>query len=242
MGSRRRLALTGALALGAAFILGGLHLSAGSAAADEPSPSPSASPTGDTPVPGPTEPSSLPESPAARPTPVAPRPGVYAIGDSVMLGARSCLELRGYDVNALGSRRPSAVLAELASRRHRLPADVVVHTGTNGGATVPDLARIVRAIGPAHEVVLVTVQLPENGRYSFELRTNIAIRTVARMFPNVHVADWNSWSNVHPGLTYGDGIHLPPAGCRAFAYVVASTLRSLRPAQEASRSAEAGLG
>jgi hypothetical protein len=75
-------------------------------------------------------------------------------------------------------------------------------------------------------VILVTVQLPENGKYSFELRTNTAIRTVARLFPNVRVADWNSWSNVHPGLTYGDGIHLPPAGCRAFALVVASALRS----------------
>jgi lysophospholipase L1-like esterase len=150
---------------------------------------------------------------------------VYAIGDSVMLGARSCLEKRGYVVNAQGSRQASAVATVLRHRRDRLPANVVVHTGTNGGATAADLRRIVKAVGPGHEIYFVTVQLPENGKYTFEARTNAAIEKVAKRFPNVHVADWNKRSNGHGRLTYGDGIHLPPAGCRAFAHVVADALR-----------------
>jgi hypothetical protein len=151
---------------------------------------------------------------------------VYAIGDSVMLGAKSCLETRGYTVDAQGSRRASAVAIELGLRRTKLPRRVVIHTGTNGGATVADLERIVRVIGPGHEIVFVTVQLPDHSKYSFEGRTNDAIETVVKRSPSLHVADWHAWSDEHPGLTYGDGIHLPPAGCRAFSYVVASALRN----------------
>lgn len=183
------------------------------------SPTPSAS--GDSPEPSPSAPTA-PPSPQAPARPVDMR--VYAIGDSVMLGAKACLEKLGYVVNAAGSRRPSAVAEELGLRRTKLPRRVVVHTGTNGGATVTDLENIVQAIGPGHEITFVTVQLPDHSKYSFEARTNAYIKSVAARFPFVHVADWHAWSDEHTGLTYADGIHLPPAGCRAFAYVISSTL------------------
>jgi hypothetical protein len=155
----------------------------------------------------------------ARATPVDPSE-VLAIGDSVMLGARSCLQDRGFTVDAAGSRRPWAVADELRAAG-RLPRHVVVHTGTNGGATRKDIRRIVRAIGPMHQIVLLTVQLPDDTtRYTFEDRTNRAIRAVAARYPNVHVADWNDASGRHPGWTWGDGIHLTPKGCLGFTRVV----------------------
>lgn len=192
--------------------------------------SPSATPTAavasDSPEPPLTAPSLRP---TPLPTSIAPiRPvdmRVLAIGDSVMLGAKGCLEKLGYVVDAEGSRRPSAVALELGLRRTKLPRRIVIHTGTNGGATVADLDRIVHSIGLGHQIVFVTVQLPDHSKYSFEARTNAAIASVAARVPYVRVADWHTWSDDHEGLTYADGIHLPPAGCRAFAWVVASTLR-----------------
>jgi len=214
-------------ALALVLIGSGFTMSAAAHAATtndiEPPPSPMAS------VLPSVTPSALPST-TPTPSPVTPsRPAdkrVYAIGDSVMLGAKSCLEKLGYTVDAQGSRRASAVAMELGLRHTKLPRRVVVHTGTNGGATVADFERIVRAIGPGHEIVLVTVQLPDHSKYSYEDRTNQAIATVAKRFPFVHVADWNSVSDERSGLTYGDGIHLPPAGCRAFSSVVASALRN----------------
>jgi hypothetical protein len=157
-------------------------------------------------------------------TPVDPRQ-VFAIGDSVMLGAKSCLQDRGYTVDAQGSRQAWAVAEELRSAS-LLPRQIVIHTGTNGGATRKEIRRIVQAIGPLHEVVLLTVQLP-NGttRYTFEDSTNRAIRAIADRYPNVHVADWNEASDRHPGWTWGDGIHLTPKGCLGFTRVVTKALR-----------------
>lgn len=160
----------------------------------------------------------------ARATPVNPEQ-VLAIGDSVMLGARSCLQDRGYRVDAKGSRQPWAVAAELR-RAGNLPRQVVVHTGTNGGASRKDIRRIVQAIGPLHQIVFLTVQLPnDTTRYTFEDRTNKAIRAVAAKYPYVHVADWNDASDRHPGWTWGDGIHLTPKGCKGFTRVVTKALR-----------------
>lgn len=168
--------------------------------------------------------SSLATAVPAGATPVDPRE-VFAIGDSVMLGAKSCLENRGFTVDATGSRQAWAVASELRSSSI-LPRQIVVHTGTNGGATRKDIRRIVQAVGPLHQIVFLTVQLPNNTtRYTFEDRTNRAIRAVAARYPNVHVADWNEASGRHPGWTWGDGIHLTPKGCAGFTRVVTRALR-----------------
>ena len=226
----------------AAALISGAVVSSTSASADNtPTPTPTPSPvvdsglTLDTPSPGPTSvtATATPSTPTARPTDMR----VFAIGDSVMLGARPCLERLGYQVDALGSRRPDAVAMELTSRRAHLPWRIVVHTGTNGGATEDDLTRIVRAIGPGHQIVLVTVQLPDHTKYTFENRTNDAIAAIAQRYPFVRVADWHAWSDAHAGLTYADGIHLPPAGCRAFSWVVSSSVRDIVAALTSSPTA-----
>ena len=60
--------------------------------------------------------------------------GRYAIGDSVMLGARQALVARGFRVNAVVSRQFRDVVPlvrQLAAGGH-LPIEVIVHLGTNG--------------------------------------------------------------------------------------------------------------
>lgn len=152
---------------------------------------------------------------------------VLTIGDSVMLGAQPCLEDRGYQVDAVGSRNVATV-AQILGSMADLPDEVVVHSGTNGGADRRDLDAVMAAVGPSRQVVFLTTQLPDGTtRYTFEESTNEAIRRLPGRYPNVHVADWNALSNRKPGLTGGDGIHLTPDGCRAFARLVARTLRAI---------------
>ena len=78
---------------------------------------------------------------------------VYAIGDSVLAGAEPCLTKLGYVVSARQSRQTAAGLDVLRDKGKRIPARVLVHLGTNGGATSEDLAAIMAALGTQRLVV-----------------------------------------------------------------------------------------
>jgi hypothetical protein len=150
-----------------------------------------------------------------------------AVGDSVMMGARRCLEPREWTVDAVGSRQADAVADLLRSRRASLPRVVVVHTGTNAGVDQRQFDRIMRIVGPRIVVVWVTVQLPETPRYTREDSTNHVIRASVRRHLNARLADWNaaSFPRRHQWM-WGDGIHLTPAGCLAYARLVDRVARA----------------
>lgn len=150
---------------------------------------------------------------------------VYAIGDSVMLGARPCMQQRGYVVDAKGSRQVYAG-AETLAALPTLPRWVVTHFGTNGGLDDRGLDALMAVLGPRRHVIMMTVQLPDGtDRYTFENRTNEAIRRMPTRYPNVKVVDWNKASTAHPEWTWGDGIHLTPAGCKAFTALLEPAVR-----------------
>jgi hypothetical protein len=152
---------------------------------------------------------------------------ILALGDSVMLGAQRCLEDLGIDVDAKGNRRLSSGIEVLASMGPRIPARVVVHLGTNGGLQSRELDRLMHVLGPQRQVVLLTIQLPDDpSRYSFEERTNAAIARMPHRYRNAFVLDWNRLSDKVPGLLGGDHIHLTNAGCTAYADLVDDLVRS----------------
>ena len=143
---------------------------------------------------------------------------VFAIGDSVMMGARACLGPRNYIVDAVGSRQIAAGTQTLRSRGDTVSQRVVVHLGTNGGAYPKDLDEVVRVLGKDRIIIFVTIQLPNNySRYTFEERTNAAIRALPKRYSNVRVFDWNALSNPRPHLFWADGFHVRPEGCEAYA-------------------------
>ena len=154
---------------------------------------------------------------------------IFAIGDSVMMGARTCLEARRYTVDAVGSRQISAGIDTLKVRRASLPNRVVVHLGTNGGAYPADLDRVVKAIGKRRLIIFVTIQLPNNySRYTFEERTNAAIRALPERYDNVRVFDWNAITNNRPHLFWADGFHVRPEGCATYAKRLDNIARARR--------------
>ena len=155
---------------------------------------------------------------------------VFAIGDSVLAGAAACLEARGVKVNAEQSRQVSAVTEILARKADALPSRVIVHLGTNGGATARELDTIMALLGPDRLVLWSTIQLPDDpSRYTYERSTNDAIAALADRYDNALVFDWESVSRQHPEWLYVEGIHMTPEGCEGYAGLVEPQVRAPSP-------------
>jgi len=157
----------------------------------------------------------------ADPKPSTAKAG-YAIGDSVMLGAKGQLKRRGFVVNAAVSRQAYSAPAMVRKRSASLPRNVVVHLGTNGTFPLDTCKRLVANAGPSRRVFLLTVAV----RRSWERSNNAVIRRCAEAFPagRVTVVDWKSLASRHPSWFYSDGVHLKSAGARGYARLIDRTV------------------
>jgi lysophospholipase L1-like esterase len=153
--------------------------------------------------------------------------GRYALGDSVMLGARSGLTARGFQVNAAESRQFSAavsiVRAKVANRT--LPRNVVLALGTNGYIRTSDCTAIVSAAGTARRIFLVTNRVPR----TWQASNNRVLKACDAAFTSSRVVlvDWYTYSAGRASWFYSDGIHLKPAGRSAYATMLDAKLDAL---------------
>jgi hypothetical protein len=166
-----------------------------------------------------------PTFPAA-PAPTAPpvRRGTLFVGDSVMLGAKAALAGHGRTVDAVESRQfhTGVGVVTRAAGRDRLPANLVVHLGTNGTLAVADCRAVVDAAGPDRKVFLVTPHAPRSW-----IAADIAHLTqCSAAYPagQVVLVDWNGPASRHPAWFYSDGIHLNGPGRTAYAAVISAAL------------------
>ena len=171
----------------------------------------------------------------------APARDRYAVGDSVMLGARNDLQKSGFGVDATESRQAYKGPSLLRKRGGRLPMNVVVHLGTNGTYPLATCKALVKAAGPDRRVFLVTVHV----KRSWEKANNAVIRQCDAAFAadRVHVIDWDKAASRHPGWLYADGIHLRPAGSAAFAALLDDAVSgAVTDARVAALASAAGTG
>ena len=150
-----------------------------------------------------------------------------AIGDSVMLGAKSHLKAAGVTkVDAVVSRQAYQGPRLIRDRGASFPEHVVVHLGTNGTYTLKMCRRLVRAAGPARTVYLVTVKVPR----AWEDVNNRMLRRCHAKFRSdqVVLVDWNSVASKNPEYLYADGYHLRPEGAKAFAQMVREAILTPR--------------
>lgn len=191
-------------------------------------PSPAAATAAPTLAPLATAPPTLVPTPAATPTPppvVPPPPGrVFALGDSVMLGAASSLPsyLGDVEIDAEVGRQAGAALEILKWRKQNgLLGDVVVlHIGNNGMFTSAQLNEALQLLSDVPEVAVVNVKVPR----AWEGANNEAIAQVVPNYPNAVVVDWHGASASYPSIFYSDGIHLQPEGATYYAQVIAAAL------------------
>jgi hypothetical protein len=144
--------------------------------------------------------------------------GRFAVGDSVMLGAKTRLQHRGFAVNAVKSRQVADGIDVLrAKRRHgALPRQVVVHLGTNGTFLAGQCRQMHHIVGRKRHLILLTVRVPR----SWSAANNRVISRCAQRYRNTFVVDWRRYANRHGGLVESDGYHLTPKGARRYAGLV----------------------
>jgi hypothetical protein len=148
-------------------------------------------------------------------------PGRYAIGDSVMLGARDELIGRGIKVNAVVSRqfRDAVPLVEQLKAAGRLRKKVIIHLGNNGILIeAGDCDRISEVAGPNRTVYLVNLKIPR----SYRRIQNERLSACAQRRANTLLIDWFHYSRNHPSWFAADGYHLTSAGQTRFASFIAT--------------------
>ena len=178
---------------------------------DDEEPSPAASPS-------PESSSGGAETPAAK----NPNGNLSAIGDSVMLGARTVLKeaIPGTKVDAAVSRFPGAFIGRLKKyvARDKLADVVVLHPGTNGVLPEDMMRDMLDVVKDVPTVVVVNDNMPR----SWRTPNNKVIDKVVPDYPNAVLADWYAASKDNPEYFVSDGIHLTPKGARAYAKLIKS--------------------
>jgi hypothetical protein len=146
--------------------------------------------------------------------------GRFAVGDSVMLGAKDELVARGFRVNATVSRqfRDAVPLLEQLKAAGRLRRKVIVHLGNNGILiAAADCNRISEIAGPNRRVYLVNLKIPRWYRSS----QNRQLAACAERRPNTVLVNWFFFSRDHSSWFAADGFHLTPTGQARYAAFVA---------------------
>ncbi len=143
---------------------------------------------------------------------------VYAVGDSVMLGAAPTLTKRLGKQSQIDAKvnRQFFQGARLVrdERKQAGPAPiVVVHLGNNGRFPDRELTMLVDDLGDVPLIVLSHLSSPN----SFAAGVNALIDTVAATHANVAVLDWDGIVAANPKILYNDHLHMRPAGAALYA-------------------------
>lgn len=143
---------------------------------------------------------------------------IITIGDSVMLGAKWVLKKEGIGiVDALKNRQASTAASLLKKRGASLPANVVIHLGTNGTFTAENCSDIIDAAGPTRRVFFLTISVPRK----WEATNNTVIRNCVASQPGrAFVIDWKAAAAQHPKWVYSDGTHLRPSGAKGYSRLI----------------------
>jgi lysophospholipase L1-like esterase len=150
---------------------------------------------------------------------------VFAIGDSVMLGAASQLAaaVPNSEVDAAVSRQVSEGITVLEARREAgtLGDVVIVHLGTNGSFTGSEFDQIMGTLAGVRRAVFVNLKVPRD----WEGADNAILADGVTRYSNALLVDWHTFAGAHPELFYDDNIHLNPDGALYYAQLIAGYTR-----------------
>lgn len=167
---------------------------------------------------------------ASRDEALPPRLGpaqIFAIGDSVMLGASNYLRQSiDVDVDAKLGRQVSSALEILKARKdaNQLTPVVVVHLGNNGTFSAKQLDEMMALLSDVEKVIFLTDRVPRK----WQVPNNTALEQGVARYPNAVLIDWNAYSADHPEWFWKDGIHLRPEGAKEYTDLIANTIAQVR--------------
>ena len=150
-------------------------------------------------------------------------PGLWVTGDSVILGIRHILEMEHPIalINArVGRQAPELLEVILRDGPLVLNSPIVFNIGNNNALTRAQVIAIFEAVKAAPQRIVVNTAVPRPWRET----NNELINEIAATYPNTVVVRWDQISEGHPEYFAPDGVHLVPAGARAY---VAAITRNL---------------
>ena len=168
-------------------------------------------------APGQTLPPPPPTTSTTTTLPVLQDVPYFAVGESVMLGARPVLEARGIKTVAEVSKGPTWELEQLqlAKLKYHLTRGVVIQLGTNGAVTQAQYEAVLAEVADVPRVVVMTVKAPK----SWIDGNNEIIRALPATHPNVVVLDWQARAeeiSSHLSNNVDGGVHLSDDTAKQF--------------------------
>lgn len=153
----------------------------------------------------------------APPTTVLIDKPYFAVGESVMLGAKPVLDARGITTVAEVSKGPDWELQQiqLAKTKYRLTHGIVIQLGTNGTVTQAQYDAVMAEVSDVPRVVMMTVKAPK----PWIDGNNEIIRSLPATHPNVVVLDWQARAaevNDHLSNNVDGGVHLSDDTAKQF--------------------------
>jgi peptidoglycan/LPS O-acetylase OafA/YrhL len=149
-------------------------------------------------------------------------PGLWVTGDSVILGIRFELDTRqpiGL-INARVGRQATELLEVITNDKENMSAaTIVLNLGNNNKLTEEQVAAIFEQIKDQPRIVVVNTAVPRAWRDE----NNDLIAQYATLY-GAYLVDWAAISNGHPEYFAPDGVHLVPAGVRAYVDAITTQL------------------
>ena len=163
------------------------------------------------------------DKPILTPVENAADPGLWVTGDSVILGIRHVLEMNHPIalINArVGRQAPELLEVMLRDGPMVFKSPVVFNIGNNNALTRAQVIAILEAVKAAPQRIVVNTAVPRPWRDA----NNELINEIAATYPNTVVVRWDQISEGHPEYFAPDGVHLVPAGARAYVAAITSNL------------------
>jgi len=150
-------------------------------------------------------------------------PGLWVTGDSVILGIRHILEM-DHPIALINARvgRQAPELLEVMLRDGPMAPNspVVFNLGNNNALTRAQVIAIFEAVKAAPQRIVVNTAVPRPWRET----NNELINEIAASYPNTVVVRWDQISEGRPEYFAPDGVHLVPAGARAYVAAITDNL------------------
>ncbi len=148
--------------------------------------------------------------------------GLWVTGDSVILGIRSELDLIENIglINARVGRQASELLEEIRRDKEKMSdATVIFNLGNNNKLTEEQVSLIFQELADQPRIIVVNAAVPR----AWLEDNNALIKKYADLY-SANLVDWASISADHPEYFAPDGVHLVPAGVRAYVDAISKLL------------------
>jgi hypothetical protein len=150
-------------------------------------------------------------------------PGLWVTGDSVILGIRSEIEDKHPIalINArVGRQAPELLDVMKADGPKVLNSTVVFNLGNNNALTREQVIEIFEAVKSAPKAIVVNTAVPRPWKEA----NNALISELAASYSNISVIPWDQISQGRTEYFAPDGVHLVPAGVRAYVAAIETQL------------------